>query len=60
MKKKFKFPRIRNLPLEEQEPFRQWLSGQTMPLEESVPLEEQDFYYQWDYDRWKAGLPIID
>ncbi len=53
------YPRIRNLPQEEQEPFRQWLMGQTRPGP-SLPPEEYDFFYQSDYDRWKTGLTAAD
>jgi len=56
----YDFPRIRDLPQEEQGDFDRWLDGQTRPLIDGIPLEEQDFYYPWDYDRWKKGLPIID
>ena len=46
------YPRIRNLPTEEQGPFREWLMGQTQP---GGALDgENDFYYQHDYDRWKV------
>lgn len=46
------YPRLRDLPEDEQKPFKRWLRGQTIPLEEGVPMEDQDFYYPWDYDRW--------
>jgi hypothetical protein len=49
------WPRIRDLPKEEQEPFGKWLRGQTKPLIEGIPFEEQDSYYPWDYDNWKNG-----
>ena len=54
------WPRIRDLPEEERKPFYDWLYGQTRPLMDNVPMDEQDAYYSWDYERWKAGLPIID
>jgi len=54
------WPRMRDLPEVERESFREWLYGQTCPLVEGVQMEEQDFYYPWDYNRWKAGLPVID
>ena len=54
------FLRIRDLFEAEQEPFSKWLRGQTVPLMDGVPMEEQDAFYQWDYDRWKAGLPVVD
>jgi hypothetical protein len=50
------WPRIRELPKDEQKPFRQWLSGQTCPLMSGVPHEEQDAFYPWDYDRWRRHL----
>ena len=53
-----KWPRIRDLPKEEQEPFSKWLYGQTCPFLEGEEI--QDGYYSHDYDRWKLGLPIID
>jgi hypothetical protein len=49
------WPRIRDLPEAEREPFRVALIGQTCPLVDGVPMSEQDFYYPWDYDRWKSG-----
>ena len=56
----YEWPRLRDLPEEEQAPFLKWLVGQTRPLEAGVPMEEQDFYFPWDYDRWRLGLPVID
>jgi len=47
-----KHPLISDLPEDEQEPFGKWLGGQTVP--------SPNGYYQDDYDRWKAGLPIVD
>ena len=44
------WPRIRDLPEEEREPFRQFLVGQTCP---SIDDPIQDAYYPWDYDNWK-------
>ena len=52
------WPKIKDLPKEEQEPFWEWLTGQTIPMNEDNP--EEKCYFQWDYDRWKAGLPVID
>lgn len=52
--------RIRDLPQEERQPFTKWLAYQTRPLLEGVPMEEQDGYFPWDYQSWKAGLPIED
>lgn len=55
------YPRIRDLPKEEQEPFSDWLGGQTCPVGDTkTPMSEWDWYYPWDYERWKKGLPIID
>jgi hypothetical protein len=53
MSEKQVWPRIRDLPPEEQEPFSKWLFGQTMPLDTDYPMSEQDFYYPWDYENWK-------
>ena len=47
------WPRIRNLPAEDQEPFYKWLIGQTQPIIEGEPAAEQDAYYTGDYLRWK-------
>ena len=59
-KEYYTWPRIKDLPEEEQKPFSSWLIGQTVPEIDGVPWDEQDGYYMWDYDRWKAGLPVID
>lgn len=50
------WPRIKNLPKNEQKPFRKWLSGQTCPLIDGLAYEEQDAFYPWDYDQWKRHL----
>lgn len=50
------FPRLRDLPEEEREPFWQWLMGQTRPMVGGLPVEEQDFYYGDDYLKWKSYL----
>lgn len=60
MPKKQSWPRIKDLPIEQREPFRHWLRGQTCPLIKGVPMSEQDAYYSWDYDGFIAGLPVID
>lgn len=54
------WPRIRDLPVDEQDPFIVFLDGQTRPMIDGVPGTEQDAYYPSDYERWKSGLPIID
>lgn len=54
------WPRVSDLPKKEQEPFTQWLSGQTRPWIDGLAEEEQDGYYRWDYERWKSGKHIID
>ena len=56
----FTFSRIRDLPTEEQAPFKKWLSGQTCPWIDGLPPEEQDGYYEHDYQRWKNGFCVID
>jgi hypothetical protein len=50
------WPRIKDLPEDEQLPFRKWLVGQTCPYIVGVSYDEQDGYYQWDYDDWKQSL----
>jgi hypothetical protein len=47
-----------DLPADEQEPFREWLFGQTVPFAETDKIHDR--YYPWDYRRWKAGLAVID
>lgn len=47
------WPRIRDLPEDEREPFSEWLIGQTCPDIEGAPLAEQDGYYRHDYESWK-------
>jgi hypothetical protein len=55
------YPRVRDLPEKEQEPFNKWLYGQTCPVEDdTLPREEWDWYYPWDYTTWKAGNPPLD
>jgi len=55
-KAKREWPVIEDLPEHEQKPFYEWLRGQTCPVNE----DGSHGYYQWDYERWKAGLPVID
>lgn len=52
--KEYRWPRLRNLPPEEQKPFWEWMIGRTLPYVEGVPREEQDFFYPWDYRDWKS------
>ena len=53
-------PRMRDLPVEEQAPFLEWMMGQTRPCIEGISREDQDFFYVHDYRRWKAGLQDFD
>lgn len=55
-----RWPRVSNLPVAERWPFTKWLRGQTRPLIEGLPMAEQDGYYEYDYSRWKKGLPVLD
>jgi len=48
------WPRIKDLPKDEQKEFERFLRGQTCPYIDGLPIEEQDGYYPWDYTRWKA------
>lgn len=57
---KITYSRICNLSANEREKFSKWLWGQTCPMLDYLPMSEQDGYYDWDYERWKKGLPVID
>ena len=48
------WPRIRNLPAEEREPFALLVAGLSRPYIEGEPLDEQDAYYTGDYREWKC------
>ena len=49
------WPRIRNLPPEEREPFALWLlqAPKIRPYIEGESFEDQDAYYTVDYQEWK-------
>ena len=47
------FPRIRELPKEEQEPFREAMQNKEMPWLRGIPENEQDGFWLYDYARWK-------
>ena len=49
------WPRIRNLPAEEREPFGLWLhvNAYQRPIIEGVSDSDQDGYYTGDYKDWK-------
>ena len=49
----YNWPRIKDLPEDEREPFAEWLGGQTRPFIEGLSWDEQDGYYSCDYERWK-------
>lgn len=51
----FNWPRTRDLPENEQEPFEAWLSsfGATRPMINNVPMSEQDGYFAADYEKWQ-------
>lgn len=46
-----KCPVVEDLPSEEQEPFREFLRGKTVPINDDGTTG----YYVWDYHRWKPG-----
>lgn len=60
MPEKQTWPLIKDLPIERQEPFRRWLRGQKYPIIEGLPALGWDAYYPWDYERFVAGLSVID
>lgn len=39
--------------------FGKWLYGQTRPVVENES-DPYDWAYLWDYERYIAGLPVID
>jgi hypothetical protein len=55
------YPRLRDIPEEYREPFKEWLSGQTVPILEGEAIEDQDAFYPWDFMTWiekaRVGLP---
>ena len=54
------WPRIRNLPPQEQALFWAWLrKGRTAPHIEGVPETEQDAYYPEDYNAWQRSMGRI-
>ena len=56
------WPRVSNLPPQEQEPFSFWLAklGATRPVLEGVDDDEQDGYYDAFYQQWKDELAAKD
>ena len=50
---------LASLTSEQAEDLQNWMSGQTMALDET-PNGHQTIIYAWDYDRWLKGLPVID
>lgn len=46
--KPLSYPRISDLPIEEQAQFERFLNGRPRPL-----LEFMDEYFPWDYENWK-------
>ena len=57
---------IHELPKEQQEPFKLWLEGQTVPIVEDEGENKLWCAFKYDYDKflrsWKVGLvaPSID
>jgi hypothetical protein len=51
------WPRIRDLPPEEQAPFRQWLGNAKRPIFDDVAPQDQDGYFPWDWEEWFFGSP---
>lgn len=51
------WPRIRDLPAAEREPFSRFLTGQTRPciMVDGKIDPESDGYYPWDYENWKRN-----
>lgn len=52
------YPRIRNLPEKEREPFKKWLGDHLCQIpvpDTTVPISGQDWYYPFDYEAWKRS-----
>lgn len=45
---------IPELPENEQKPFSDWLTGQTLPIIDSEGENAYNCAWKWDYDKWKA------
>lgn len=48
------WPRVRDLPEAEREPFENWVRLRCRPLLTGVSDEDQDAYYAYDYKAWKT------
>lgn len=55
------WPRLRDLPQEEQGEFKVWLmvNRLNLPLLDMVLATDQDAYYPHDYDDWKNGREAL-
>jgi hypothetical protein len=51
------WPRVRDLPVEEQGPFSAWLGCAKRPRFDDVADSEQDGYFPWDWEEWFFGSP---
>lgn len=51
--KQFNWPRIRDLPEAERQPFTDFLAHQTRPWIDGESANDQDGYYESDYLNWK-------
>ena len=47
-----RWPRLRDLPVDERTLFAEWLQGSAVPLVKGCPLHEQDFFFPWDFVVW--------
>jgi len=47
-----RWPRVRDLPEAEREPFTVWLAGQNRPKLANQPEDQQDGFYGWQYQSW--------
>jgi hypothetical protein len=52
MEKNIDYVVIPELPQEHQQPFIEWLTGQTIPLIEGEGENSMKCAYKWDYDKW--------
>lgn len=49
------WPRIRDLPVDEQAPFTAWLGSAKRPFFDNVTWQDQDGYFPRDWEEWFYG-----
>lgn len=54
----YAYVRISDMPIAQQQPFTQWMRGQTIPVVDNS--NKLDAVYLQDYIQWKKGLDPLD